>query len=57
MDGRHDTLSHFSDRGIFDENLVAFSPHDPDLSGLDAFRRAFPDVYQNLEVGTEIKLK
>ncbi len=36
-------------------SLVALSPHDSDPSTLDLFRSAFPDSYQDIQVGREIQ--
>ncbi len=35
--------------------LVALSPHDSSPAVLQAFQQAFPDAYQNVEVGVEIR--
>lgn len=35
-------------------SLVALSPHDSDPGTLELFRAAFPDSYQDIQVGTEI---
>ena len=36
--------------------LVAVSPHDSSLAALQAFREAFPDVFQELQVGRAIAM-
>lgn len=35
--------------------LVALSPHDSSPEALEAFKAAFPDAYQDLQVGTTIR--
>lgn len=36
--------------------VVSLSPHDSSTSVLEAFRKAFPEVYQDLEVGIPIQV-
>jgi 7,8-dihydropterin-6-yl-methyl-4-(beta-D-ribofuranosyl)aminobenzene 5'-phosphate synthase len=40
----------------YNPQVVALSPHDSSPLSLEAFRKAFPDVYRDLKVGEEIRI-
>jgi 7,8-dihydropterin-6-yl-methyl-4-(beta-D-ribofuranosyl)aminobenzene 5'-phosphate synthase len=52
-----EVLPHLEFIRDLEPELVALSPHDSGEDTIELFRSAFPDTYQDIEVGTEIHLR